>query len=156
HVGQIKTAVSAALHARANAVLRVALNYAVGNPQSVAGLPVDSVASALQGDIQVLQPAHAGESTEGPRRVNHGIADGGVAAHAYVAEARIQSIQQEGFVVVHLHVGAKASALQRDPGGHVKQTGLLGVHFNEGLLTVRDCRTPAGIVQGDVLIGVGV
>src|SRR5678815_2533864 len=89
HVGQIKTAVSAALHARANAVLRVALNYAVGNPQSVAGLPVDSVASALQGDIQVLQPAHAGESTEGPRRVNHGIAEGGVAAHADVAEARI-------------------------------------------------------------------
>ena len=132
HVGQVKTAVSAALHARANAVLRKALNYAIGNSQGIARLPVNSVASALQGDIQVLQPAYAGESAEGSRGVNHRIADRCVAAYAYVAQAGIQTIQQEGFVVVHLHVAAKASTLQRDPGGNVEQPGLLRVHFNGG------------------------
>ena len=54
HIGQLEAAKTALPYARPDAVLRKALNYAVGNSQGIAGLPVNSIRRALQRYVQMF------------------------------------------------------------------------------------------------------
>ena len=160
HVLQVEAAIAAPLRTRSDAVLRIALNHAVRNPQRVAGLPVDSVTSALQRDVQVFQPPYAGKSAKRSRCIDHWIAYRRIAAHSVVARsaahARVQSIQQKRLIVVYLHKTAECSPARIDSCRHIKQPGLLRVDFDKRFLAVHDRGTPARIDQRDVQIGVGI
>ena len=73
-----------------------------------------------------------------------------------IAQTGIEPVEQEGLVIVNLHIAAESSARQGNPGGDVEQAGLLGVDFNERALAARNRGTPARIDQSNVLIEVGV
>ena len=54
YVGQFEAAETALPNAGPDAILRIALNYAVGNSQCIAGLPVNSIGRALQRYVQMF------------------------------------------------------------------------------------------------------
>src|SRR4051812_45359589 len=156
NIGKFKATVAATAYACAHAILGISLNDAVRNSQGISGLPVYSVAAALHRDVQVLQPADTGKLAERTGRVDRRIARGGIAVYATVPQAGIEPVEQEGLVIVNLHVAAESSTCQGKPGGNVEQAGLLSVDLNEWALAARDCGTSARINQSDVLIKVGV
>src|SRR4029077_12881921 len=136
--------------AATHSILRVPLDHAVGDPQGIAALPVHSVAAALHGNIQMFQPTDRGESPERPGRGDRRVAHGSVAANAAEAQTRIQAVQQERLIIIDLHVTAKRSASQWNPGGNIEQPGFLCVHLDEGLLAIFDGCAPARTDQRNI------
>src|ERR1700720_3426230 len=56
HVVQHESTEAPSFCSRPHSILRVTLNYAVGNPQSISALPVNSIACALHGNVEILYP----------------------------------------------------------------------------------------------------
>ena len=137
-----KAAVAAARGSGPHAILRVALDDAIGDAQGVAALPVDSVASALHGDVQVLEPSDGGVNVERSGRVDYGVASGGVTEDAGISidgpETGVEAVEQEGLVVIDLHVAAEGSVGHADAGGNVQEPRLLCVQFEKWILAICD------------------
>ena len=66
-----------------------------------------------------------------------------VAGNSVASHGRIQAIEQEGLIVIHLDKGAKTPAGRRPARAHVENAGLRGVDFDEGLGAGNHHGTPA-------------
>src|SRR6185437_2319624 len=98
HILQIESAIAAPPGSGTHSILRVSLDHAIGDPQCIAALPVDSVATALQGNVQMLQPADGRRTRERSGRIDSRVASSGVATQNAICQARVQSIEQERFI----------------------------------------------------------
>ncbi len=86
-----------------------------------------------------------------PRGGNERTTESGTTCHAF-AERRIQTVEQERLIVIHLHIGAKAVVRERPARTHIEYPSLLGVDLDEWLCTRHHHGPSARIQQSNVLV----